>query len=244
MWSGDTARHRSPEEDERVTEPQAISRLLHEAAQAGVTCSIRVSSRADQHLAKMLAFDEQNETLAFEPPRAPYLERAMAPGIGANVDIKDGGRRGTFDTRVVGIVRRNGGTALLLARPDAVVRHLRRESFRVAVPASVALRLTIDPDDVRGRDLPVENVGPDGMMVSLAGSLDRFEPGRTFDRGSIVLPDGQSFQVALRVRHAAATRMSGPAGELKVGLRFVQPPAGLEPALSRLIDSIAKATRR
>jgi flagellar brake protein len=237
------ARHRGPEHDERVTEPEAVARLLHEAAQAGATCAIRVDSRADQHLARLLAYDEQNGTLAFEAPLAPHLERAMTPGTGASVDIRDGERRGTFSTRVVGIVRNRGRPALLLARPDAVVRHLRREEFRVAVPRSVALRLTIDPDDARWRDLPVENVGRDGAMVAVTGPLEHFEPGATFMSGALRLPDGQAFPVGLRVRHAAATRISGTAGELRVGLRFVQPPAGLEPALSRLIDSIAKATR-
>jgi hypothetical protein len=234
-----------PERDEHVTDAAAVARLLHDAARAHATCSIRVPTRADHHLARILAFDEAAATLAFEPPRAPYLARALAPGLIAHVDIKDGERRGTFRTRVVGVVSAGGVRTLLLERPREVIRHLRREAFRVAVPPTMAVRLTLDETDARWRELPVDNLSPDGAMVTLTGPLDRFELASTFERSTLSLPGGESFALGLRVRHAAVVKMVTAAeSELRVGVKFLQPPVGLDKAVARLIETIAKSTAK
>jgi c-di-GMP-binding flagellar brake protein YcgR len=234
-----------PERDEHVTDTAAVTQLLRDAARARATCSIRVPTRADHHLAKFLSFDEDAATLSFEPPRAPYLERALAPGIDARVEIKDGERRGTFRSRVVGVVASGGVRALLLERPREVVRHLRREAFRVAVPSSMAVRLDVDPDEPRWCDLQVENLSPDGAMVTLIGPLERFEPASAFAQARLSLPGEATFTLALRVRHAAVVRLlTATEGELRVGVKFLQPPAGFDKAVTRLIETIARSTTR
>jgi c-di-GMP-binding flagellar brake protein YcgR len=234
-----------PERDEHVTDAATVAQLLHDAARARATCSIRVPTRADQHLARILSFDEETATLAFEPPRAPYLARALSPGMDARVDIKDGERRGTFRTKVVGVLDSGGVRALVLERPREMVRHRRRDAFRLAVPPSMGVRLDIDRQEPRWCGLQVENLGPDGAMVSLVGPLERFEPASTFPDAVLSLPDGDAFEVALRVRHSAVMRVVSPTeGELRVGVKFLQPPAGFDKAVTRLIETIAKSTTK
>jgi c-di-GMP-binding flagellar brake protein YcgR len=228
-----------PEREERIADPQAIRALLRDAAQARSLCSVRPVGRPENYLGRMLGFDEARGTLSLEPPKAPYIERALAPGNEAQVDIKDGERRATFQSAVMSAG--GGQSALVLALPDALVKPRRRESFRITVPPDVTVSLTLQPG---GREHQLQNLSAQGVMVIVTGSLDTFEPGATFAAATFRFPDGRTFEVTLRVRHASAVRMAGQVGELRVGMAFVRTPAGFDAAVGHLVDTIARTAPR
>jgi c-di-GMP-binding flagellar brake protein YcgR len=231
----------APDRDDRIEDPQQIRDLLRDAAQARALCSVRPVGRPENYLARIIAFDESADALALEPPKAPYIERALAPGSSALIDVKDTERRSSFESRVLRIGPDAGETRLLLALPPAVVRPRRRESVRVPVPESVRLSLTLDAQTPGWRDLPVQNLSTSGLLVLLTGPLERFEPGASFDRVTMRLPNDRTFELALRVRHASAVRMAGQLAQLRVGMQFLRPPSGFEAAVAKLVEELASA---
>jgi c-di-GMP-binding flagellar brake protein YcgR len=168
------------------------------------------------------------------------IERALVAGSVAAIDLRLPECRVSFEARVARIGQVDGRSLLRLERPTSLIRVEKRETFRVRVPEQLALTLTLDASDATLESLPLHDLSVQGAAVTVRGARDRFWAGKVFEGARMTLPDGSEWAMALRVIHASVMRRLADGGELRVGLQFVHPPAGLESAVAKLVGRIAR----
>lgn len=233
--------HTTGHSDERfrVTDPVEVHAYLREATRARILCSVRAAGRAESYLSRLFAIDATSGALVFDTPRAPVIARVLVPGGIATVELTLHHVRIHFDAPVAQIAPYQDEVSLFLAMPDAIVRLQRRENYRIAVPTRRSVRLTLDPAHPGLRDLKLSDLSCGGASIALAGSLDDYPAGRVFERAHLTLDEEREFMLDVRVRHASAVRLSGAIGDLRLGVQFINTPAGFEPAVARLVNEIA-----
>lgn len=228
---------------QRVTHPAEVIGVLNEATRSRVLCSVRAAGRPETYMSRVFALDSAASTLVFDVPRAPVIARALVPGSTAAVEITLDHMRVRFDAAVTRIGPHAGTLSLFVAMPQALVRQQRRESFRIAVPATSAVRLDLNRDDVALTGLRLADLSCGGASLTLSGALDEFPVGRVYEGVRLVLDPDLQYMLDTRVRHAGALRLAGPASHLRIGLQFLNTPAGFESAIAHLIDDIAHGRR-
>jgi hypothetical protein len=224
---------------ERIDDPAEVRRLLSAASASRSLCSVRPAGRPENYLGRLIGFEPASGRLSLEPPRAPYIERALAVGSDALIDVKGGERSVSFEAPVLQLDASPGSGALVLGLPSVLLMPRRREAFRISVPADLPVLLTLD-EPGGWFDLQIQNLSTDGAAVSVTGPRERFEAGTLFEHARLKLPDNPPYELSLRVRHTSAVRMSGTIGELKVGVAFVRTPKGFDTAVAKLIATIAR----
>lgn len=228
----------------QITNPIELRAYLRQAAGAHILCSVRGLGRADSYLSRLFAIDASSGNLVFDTPRSPTIARALVPGAYATVELTLSHVRIHFDAPVVAIADYAGEPSLFLAPPEQITRLQRRESYRIAIPARLPIRLTIDPELPHLTALKLDNLSVGGACVTLAGAPSAFPVGKVFDHSRLVLDDETAFSLGTRIRHATEVRLSGNLGDLRVGLQFVRPPPGFEPTVARLVNTIARDLAR
>ena len=227
-----------------VTNPIELRAYLRQAAGAHILCSVRGQGRADSYLSRLFAIDPSSGNLVFDTPRSPTIARTLTPGAYATVELTLAHVRIHFDAAVVAIADYAGEPSLFLAPPEQLTRLQRRESFRIAVPARLPIRLTIDPDQPSLSNLKLENLSVGGACVTVVGSPQAFPVGKVFDASRLVLDEETAFSLSTRIRHATEIRLSGNLGDMRIGLQFLRPPPGFEPTVARLVNTIARDLAR
>lgn len=228
----------------RVDAVNDVVGCLGAAASARCDAIVRAAGGAQTFLARVLLVDAERDELWLEAPRAPVIERALAPGATAAIDLTVDGVRSMLEARVLRIASHGQRPALVFALPAALYRVQRRERYRVLVPEHVPVTISLDAAVPSWRGLRVENLSTGGAGVIVVGSLADFELGRTFENAAITLADGQAFSLAMRVRHAGVTRLVRGASRLRVGLQFVRAIPDVDSAVARLVDALAKDADR
>ncbi|HVL55362.1 MAG TPA: flagellar regulator YcgR PilZN domain-containing protein [Burkholderiaceae bacterium] len=226
----------------RIESPQAIREYLCGAAASRASCSLRASGRPDSFVSRLSGLDDDANALILDAPRAPVIERVLPPGASASIEFALDHVRILFESRVQRFAAHGGAIAVFVAMPDALFRLQRRETFRVSVPDEAGLRLTLEPGQPGLTELALQNLSTGGVAVLATGNLARFETGRVFHNAMLELRDGQRFELALRVRHAAVMRRVGTDCQLRVGLQFLQVPPGFEMAISRAMTEFSRAS--
>lgn len=226
----------------RVDDGAEVLALLRRSAETRSLCSVRAAGRAETYLSPLREVAEDGEPV-IDPPRVPVIERALLPGSVAEIDVKLRDCRVTFESRVSRIELADGKPRLRLERPASLVRIQKRETFRVQVPAGMALRLTLDGSDPALTAVPMHDICVQGGSLSVTGARERIGAGKVFDRASLALPDGSEWPIALRVIHTGVVRRLAEGGELRVGVQFVQTRAGFETAVAQLVGGIARGAR-
>lgn len=213
--------------------------LLRRSQASRAMCSVRAAGRPETYLSPLREIADDGQAV-FDPPRAPVIERALVAGSVAAIDLRLPECRVSFEARVARIGRVDGRSLLRLERPTSLVRVQKRETFRVQVPEQLGLRLTLDASDAALDSLPLHDLSVQGASVTVRGARERFWAGKVFEEARMMLPDGSEWAMALRVIHAGVMRRLADGGELRVGLQFVHPPAGLETAVAKLVGRIAR----
>ena len=232
-----------PDGHQQVTHPAEVIGVLNEATRSRVLCSVRAAGRPETYMSRVFALDPAANALVFDVPRAPVIARALVPGSTAAVEITLDHMRVRFDAAVTRIGPHAGTLSLFVAVPQALVRRQRRESFRIAVPAASTVRLDLNRDEATLTGLRLTDLSCGGASLTLAGALEDFPVGRVYDGVRLVLDPATHYTLAARVRHAGALRLAGPASHLRIGVQFLDTPAGFEPAIAHLIDDIAHGRR-
>lgn len=224
-----------------VDDSSEMLALLRESASRRALCSVRASGRPESYLTPLREVADDGSAM-IDAPRVPVLERALAPGSVASIDVRLQTVRVRFDARVDGIdgTPRHGGH-LRLARPASVVRLQRRESVRVRVPDSMQVLLTLDATDPALASVPMQDLFVHGGSLSVSGVRGRLEAGRVFESARLVLPDGDERTVAVRIAHAAVLRRGMDGSDIRLGVQFVNPKDGFETAVARAVGEIARA---
>jgi len=223
----------------RVEDGAEVLDLLRRSLASRAMCSVRAAGRPETYLSPLREIADGGEAV-LDPPRAPVIERALAAGSLAAIDLRLPECRVSFEARVARIGQVDRRSLLHLERPTSLVRVQKRETFRVQVPEQLALTLTLDASDAALASLPLHDLSVQGAAVTVRGSRDRFWAGKVFERAIMTLPDGSEWAMALRVVHAGVVRRLADRGELRVGLQFVHPPAGLETAVAKVVGRIAR----
>jgi c-di-GMP-binding flagellar brake protein YcgR len=223
----------------RVEDDAEVLDLLRRSMASRTMCSVRAAGRPETYLSLLREIADDGEAV-FDPPRAPVIERALVAGSVAAIDLRLPECRVSFEARVARIGQVDGRSLLRLERPTSLIRVEKRETFRVRVPEQLALTLTLDASDATLESLPLHDLSVQGAAVTVRGARDRFWAGKVFEGARMTLPDGSEWAMALRVIHASVMRRLADGGELRVGLQFVHPPAGLESAVAKLVGRIAR----
>lgn len=223
----------------RVEDGAEVLDLLRRSMASRTMCSVRAAGRPETYLSLLREIADDGEAV-FDPPRAPVIERALVAGSVAAIDLRLPECRVSFEARVARIGQVDGRSLLRLERPTSLIRVEKRETFRVRVPEQLALTLTLDASDATLESLPLHDLSVQGAAVTVRGARDRFWAGKVFEGARLTLPDGSEWAMALRVIHAGVLRRLADGGELRVGLQFVHPPAGLESAVAKLVGRIAR----
>jgi c-di-GMP-binding flagellar brake protein YcgR len=223
----------------RVEDGAEVLELLRRSLASRAICSVRAAGRPETYLSPLREIADDGQAV-LDSPRAPVIERALAAGSVAAIDLRLPECRVSFEARVVRIGQVDGRSLLRLERPTSLIRVEKRETFRVRVPEQLALTLTLDASDAALESLPLYDLSVQGAAVTVRGARDHFWAGKVFERARLTLPDGSEWAMALRVIHAGVVRRSADGGELRVGLQFVHPPAGLETAVAKVVGRIAR----
>ena len=223
----------------RVDDPAEVLALLRRAASARALCSVRAAGRAETYLSPLLSVAADG-AVELDAPRAPLIERLLSTGGLAAVELRLPECRVTFESRTEHVGAAHGRTRIRLARPESVVRLQRRETYRVRVPEDLAMSLTLDAADPALSALRLHDVSTQGGSLTVTGVRERFGAGTVFGGARLVLPDGSDWSLALRVIHAAVLRRRGDGGDLRIGIQFMQPPAGFETAVAHWVGRIAR----
>ncbi|MFM1988939.1 MAG: hypothetical protein RJA99_1896 [Pseudomonadota bacterium] len=223
----------------RVEDGAEVLELLRRSAGSRALWSVRASGRPETYLTPLRELSDDGAPV-LDPPRAPVIERALVPGSVAAIDLRLPECRVSFESRVSRIGPAGGRPVLRLERPASVLRVQKREAFRVQLPPSLDLRLTLDASDAALVALPLHDLSIHGAAVIAIGARDRFWVGRVFEVASLSLPDGTDWALSARVVHAGVIRRVASAGELRVGLQFVNAPEGLESAIAGIVARIAR----
>jgi c-di-GMP-binding flagellar brake protein YcgR len=223
----------------RVEDGAEVLALLRETAAARVLCSVRAAGRPETYLSPLRELSDDGAPV-LDAPRAPVIERALVPGSLAAIDLRLRDCRVSFEARVDRLAPGGGRPGLRLARPEAMTRLQRRETYRVQVPEGIALKLTLDPQDPSLRDVPLHDLSVQGGSLSVTGVRERFEAGRSFEHARLALPDGTEWAIGLRVIHAGFVRRLADGSRMRLGVQFVQPAQGFETAVARLVGAIAR----
>lgn len=223
----------------RVEDGAEVLELLRRSQTSRALWSVRAAGRPETYLSPLRELAGDGEPV-LDPPRAPVIERALAAGSVAAVDLRLPECRLSFESRVTRIGPAGGKPVLRLERPTSVVRVQKRATFRVQLPQSMDLRLTLDAADPALVALPLHDLCVQGTSVTVIGARDRFWVGRTFEGASLSLPDGRDWTLGLRVVHAGVVRRVAAAGEMRVGLQFVHAPEALESAIAGIVADIAR----
>jgi c-di-GMP-binding flagellar brake protein YcgR len=223
----------------RVDDGAEVLALLRQSAAARALCSVRAAGRPESYLSPLRAIGDDGEPV-FDAPRAPVIERALSPGSVAAIDLRLQDIRVSFEARVERIGPSDGKPVLRLGRPEWVTRLQRRETFRVRIPTGYGVLLTIDPDVRALTDVPMHDLCLQGGSLTATGVRDRFEAGAQFERARLALPCGGHWPLSLRIVHAGVVRRIGECVEMRIGVQFMQPPAGFETAVGQLVGGIAR----
>jgi c-di-GMP-binding flagellar brake protein YcgR len=223
----------------RVEDGAEVLELLRRSLAARTICSVRAAGRMETYLSPLREIADDGQAV-LDSPRAPVIERALVAGSVAAIDLRLPECRVSFEARVARIGQVDGRSLLRLERPTSLVRVEKRETFRVRVPEQLALTLTLDASDAALESLPLYDLSVQGAAVTVRGGRDHFWAGKVFAGARLTLPDGSEWAMALRVIHAGVIRRLADGGELRVGLQFVHPPAGLETAVAKVVGRIAR----
>jgi len=227
----------------KVDDGTEVLALLRQSVASRALCSVRAAGRPESYLSPLRALGDDGEPV-FDPPRALVIERALAPGNLAAIDLRLLDLRVSFEARVERLGSSEGKPQLRLARPECVTRLQRREAFRVRIPESQRVLLTIDPDDPTLIAVPMQDLCLQGGSLSVTGLRERFEAGRLFERARLALPHAGEWPLTVRIVHAGVVRRIGDNGELRLGVQFLHVPAGFETAVGQLVGGIARDPER
>ena len=224
-----------------VEDGAEVLALLRRSAEVRALCSVRAAGRPETYLSPLRALLDDGDPV-LDPPRAPVIERALAPGSVAAIDLRLHDWRVSFESRVARIGPSDGTPLLRLERPTALVRIRKRETFRVQVPTGTPVTLTLDASDPALTGVPMHDLCLQGGSLSVAGVRERFGAGKVFEAARLRLPDATEWPLSLRVVHAAVVRRHADGGDLRLGVQFVQTRPGFETAVAQLVGRIARRT--
>ncbi|WP_085318331.1 flagellar brake protein [Derxia lacustris] len=227
-----------------ITNPIEVLGWMRAIAERRVLCSMATPDGTSSFLSPLTRVDERNRTLLLDAPRDRSIERRLLGDREGVCDLILDNIRIAFDVRVRGTVEPGptnptvASRGLLLDVPPRLHRLQRRESFRVLVPPRLAPRLKIREFDAdwRVRDLSVGGIG-----ITLPNSTLLPENGHVFEDASLDL-DGERFFMGLRVCHVTSGDPRALKPEWRMGLAFIKPSAGLEPAIARTVNEMARET--
>lgn len=219
-----------------IPQPDALIGLLRTVASASFTCSVRAQGRAESYLSRRFELNDAADAITLDAPRIPVIARSLHAGAIAQMDVMLRHVRLTFESRVLSLNGIGPKAQLQLARPHAVQQRQRHEIGRVTVPASFAMRVSLQAGEPRLSELSVLNLSSGGACLRAFGSLEDFPSGLVFERVRVRLPDGTEVTCAARVSHAVATRLS----EIRVGVQFMRTSPDAELALARCIEEAAR----
>jgi c-di-GMP-binding flagellar brake protein YcgR len=223
----------------RVDDRAEVLALLRHSAEARALCSVRAAGRPESYLSPLREVVEDGAPV-LDPPRAPVIERALAPGRVAEIDLRLRDGRVSFESRVERIGLSDGRAQLRLEPPATLIRIVKRETFRVRLPSDVPAILTLDGTDRALTGVAMHDLCVQGGSLSLTGVRERFGTGRVFESASLRLPEGPEWPLALRVVHVGLVRRDVDGGEMRVGVQFVRTRAGFETAVAQLVGRIAR----
>ncbi|MFZ4760059.1 MAG: flagellar regulator YcgR PilZN domain-containing protein [Burkholderiaceae bacterium] len=223
----------------QVDDGAEVLDLLRRSAAARAMCQVRAAGRPETYLSPLREIGDDG-TPVLDPPRAPVIERALATGSIASIEVRLADCRVSFETRVAHLAPSGSKGVLRLERPSAVVRVQKRETVRVQVPEGTPLSLTLDASDPALTDVPMHELCVQGGLVWLAGCRERLDAGKVFEQARLALPDGSRWPLTLRVVHAGVVRRQAEGGDVRVGVQFVHTQPGFETAVGQLVGTIAR----
>jgi c-di-GMP-binding flagellar brake protein YcgR len=227
-----------------VHSPSEIAGYLRGVARDRVMCSVRAAGKPESFLSQLIAIDDRGQ-LVFDAPRAPVILRSLSSVGRASVEFTLADVRIVFEVDLLRSGDYQGDQVVFLRMPSSIHRFQRRDNYRVSVPGRRPVRLSLDSNEPLLKDLKLADLSCGGASVNLRGTLEHFPIGRQFEAAELVIEEDQEpFRLVLRVRHAVAVRLSGSIGDLRIGVQFVRTPAGFEPAVSRLVNEIARDLMR
>ena len=227
-----------------ISNPIEVLGWMRTIAERRVLCSVTTPDGRSSFLSPLARVDDRKRTMLVDAPRDRSIERALVNEREGICDVLLDNIRIAFDVSVRGTVEGgddttgHSGRGVVLAVPNRLHRLQRRESFRVLVPPRLAPRLRIRGFEAswKVRDLSVGGVG-----IVLPNDTLLPEVGHVFEDASLDLEDMRYF-MSLRVCHVTTADPRQLKPEWRMGLQFIKPSAGLEPAIARAVNDMARET--
>ena len=189
----------------------------------------------------LLAASAESKQLVFDCSGAESLNRLLLAAEHCSFSGRPGGIQVQFAAGRVSEVRYEGGRAFAVGLPDHLVRVQRRDSFRIATPRANPLRFFGRTPAGAAVDLPAFDISVTGIGLLAASDPQALVPGMLLERCHFHLPDDKhEMFFAAMVQHVTEREVKSGAHQWRIGLRFVDLPAGEEARIQRYIARLER----
>jgi c-di-GMP-binding flagellar brake protein YcgR len=134
----------------------------------------------------------------------------------------------------------DGEHAIQFTLPKSLFLHNRREYSRRIVDTELSLRCIADAEGVIPFESHVTDVSHDGLGCLIYDLDVKLEPHTILKGCRIIIPDGDSVEADLELRHIASITLPDGTLAYRAGFRFVQQPKGSAKLVGLFIQDLGK----
>ena len=189
----------------------------------------------------LLAVLPERQQLIFDCSGAAALNQRLLQAGQCLLTGRPEGIQVQFSGGPVSEVKHAGRPAFAMALPAFIVRLQRRDGFRIATPRANPLRFFGRTPDGAALELPAFDISVTGIGLLAATPPEHLAPGMVLERCRFRLPDdSQDLHLAARVQHITEKEVRGGVRQWRVGMHFLDLPAGAEHRLQRYIARLER----
>lgn len=140
-------------------------------------------------------------------------------------------------------IRLNQKDAFSAALPDALLRIQRRESFRISTPQINPLKcvITLPPGNAPATvEVTLADISCGGMAIVGFEPMIELEPGQTFPKCRLVLPNAGTITFAMQIRGVFPYTLKNGQTRKRAGCEFMDMPDNVMALVQRYITALER----
>lgn len=221
---------------------QEIAGHLRDIAARRLPVSLHYRGPQDFCVTSVLAVDATAGTVVVDTPQDSAVRRAILGAAELTCVVFVDQVKNQFSTARATEMTFEGGPALRLPLPGALLRLQRRSSFRISAPKAKPLVCEVPTPGGEFARFELTDLSIGGAAFVTAPAADGFVPGAVFEDCRIDLSEHGIVAAVIELRSLTPVEAGGKAG-LRLGCRFVDLPGTVENKIQRYINDVQRARR-
>lgn len=227
------------EERFHITGSRVVAFTLAGYARDAVQFSVQFGD--ELFVTTLLAVLPERQQLIFDCSGAAALNQRLLQAGQCALAGRPDGIQVQFSGGPVREVKHEGRPAFAMALPAFIVRLQRRDGFRIATPRTNPLRFFGRTPEGASVELPAFDISVTGIGLLASALPEQLLPGMVLERCRFRLPDdSQDLHLSARVQHITEKEVRAGVRQWRVGVHFLELPAGAETRLQRYIARLER----